>query len=101
MDAGQAKELLKGIGFSIFTPVIKNRKKYMYKVFEIVIDDVKGLGRFAEIELKEDFDDTDKAFEKIFDLLRQIGLKKIETLKRGYVSLIWNPDHDFSVIKEV
>ncbi len=100
-DAVQAKELLENIGFFVLTPIIKSRKKFKHNIFEIVIDEVKNLGRFVEIELKEAFTDTDVAYEKIYNLLRKIGIKKVAIQERGHVTQIMNPDHDFSIVREL
>ncbi|HEC64419.1 MAG TPA: class IV adenylate cyclase [bacterium] len=100
-DGAIAKELLINIGYSDLTEVIKKRLKYKYKKFEIVIDDVKNLGKFIEIELKDKFDDTDVAYERIWDLLRQIGIKEITEMSRGYVSMLWNPNKDFGKVRKL
>jgi adenylate cyclase class 2 len=102
-DDKAALKLLKLIGFSEAVPVDKTRKKYNYKNFEIVVDSVKGLGDFAEFEL---LDSEPKAnikseFERIYQLLREIGFKKISVQQRGYISMLWNKDYDFSKQKNL
>ena len=100
-DDKAALKLLNLIGFSEAVPVDKTRQKYNYKNFEIVIDNVKGLGDFAEFEL---LDSDPKAnikseFERIYQLLREIGFKKISVQQRGYISMLWNMNYDFTKTK--
>ena len=95
-DAAAALKLLKLLGFTDKTTVDKKRKVYDYKDFEIVQDCVKGLGEFAEFEYKGKKSTYKNELEKVFDLLKQIGFKKIRTQSRGYVSMLWNPRDDFT-----
>lgn len=88
-------ELLKNLGFTNETILDKTRKTYDAKEFEIVVDDVKGLGIFVEIELKKDVDDVKKGHEEINNLLKQIGIIEFKKQFRGYVSMLWNPQINF------
>lgn len=84
------------IGYTDNSLMDKTRQKYIAGNFEIVIDDVKDLGIFVEIEVLEHDDDTEVTIKKIYDLLKEIGITKFNKQTRGYISMIWNPDYDFN-----
>lgn len=94
---------MKLLGFKDFTLVDKKRKVYTYKNFEIVVDAVKGLGEFTEIELTDSDGSVPikQEFQRIYDFLKQIGFKQIRSQQRGYVSMLWNLDKDFTKIKDL
>ncbi|SRR5260221_1499955 len=97
-----ALKLFKNLGYTNETIIDKTRKIYDYRNFEIVIDNIKNLGDFTEIELKEDFEgDIKIGRDKIYNLLKEIGFKEIRVQMRGYVSMIWNPDKDFTKVKNL
>ncbi len=64
--------------------VEKTREKYLFKEFEIVIDNIKKnklysmWGVFVEIELRNQVDDVNSGVESIHGLLRTIGIKSFE-----------------------
>ena len=94
-DGKMTLDLLKNLGFTSETILDKTRKTYDAKDFEIVVDDVKDLGIFVEIELKKDVDDVKKGHEEINNLLKQIGITEFKKQFRGYVSMLWNPQINF------
>ena len=94
-DVETALQMLKELGFTEITCMQKVRRIYKADVFEIVIDEVKGLGIFIEFELKEYADDIDDALARIYDFIKQVGITTFKKQERGYVSMIWNPRYDF------
>jgi len=88
--------LLKTLGFTKQEFVEKDRDVYLYKGFEIVIDDVKNLGVFVEVEIKTEETETKKGIREIYDLFKLMGLKKITQFDRSYLHMLWNPGYDFS-----
>ncbi|MDQ6986110.1 MAG: class IV adenylate cyclase [Candidatus Dojkabacteria bacterium] len=98
-DLDSTRDLFQALGYTDITKVIKSREIYNYDVFEIVIDNVKELGIFIEVELKEEFNDPKAGHRKIKLFLKDTGIEKIKEQTRGYVSMFWNPEHDHGVTK--
>lgn len=97
-NAQNSLEFFTTLGYIDQTIIKKHRDIYIFSDFEIVIDNVEGLGYFAEFELKN-FDDsleTKKLFDEVFDFIKKIGFKNILVQKRGYVSMLLNPQVDFT-----
>jgi predicted adenylyl cyclase CyaB len=94
-DGKELLDLFMELGYTDVTKVEKKRDKYNTKDFEIVIDEVKNLGQFVEVELNEEVEDTEKGRMKIYEFLRMVGIVKFKVMTRGYVSMLWNPDKDF------
>lgn len=86
--AGLEKILLK-CGFKIFGVIDKRREQYKYKEFEINLDDIKGLGRYIEIEIFHS--NKDAGLKKIKDLMREMGIKKM--INKGYINMIRQKMH--------
>lgn len=99
---GQAMlSILKELGFTNSTVVNKTRQSFSYKNFEIELDEVKGLGSFVEVEVKDHKDDSEAGFAQIYKLLREIGITEFLEQKRGYVSMLWNPSTQFGKSKKI
>ncbi|MEP7104063.1 MAG: class IV adenylate cyclase [Candidatus Dojkabacteria bacterium] len=94
----EAFKLFKALGYTDITDVSKTRDVYDYENYEIVIDNVKGLGFFAEVELKNFPEDKDirEGFKIIRSFIQKMGFKTYLECKRGYVSMLWNPDFNFT-----
>lgn len=93
-------KILKVLGFKQISLIDKRRTVWQYQDFEFAIDQVKGLGDFAEIEYEGEMEDPSRANQKIFDLLREIGLKGWQKTRRGYNTMLWNPGKDrFEVVE--
>lgn len=88
-------ELMAQLGYTDVTIIDKIREEYMYLDFEVVIDDVKDLGTFVEIELKKDCEDVKAGHKEIKDFIKILGITKYKELYRGYVSMFWNPSIDY------
>lgn len=101
-DGLQTVKILEHAGYTDKIKIEKTRSIFMYEDFEIVFDDVEALGSFIEIEIKEHKHKTEKelinTLDRIYDLLRKIGLPEIKIFDRGYLCMFLNPDYDFSKI---
>jgi len=97
----EALKLFDAIGFTDKSDVSKSRDAYEYENFEIVLDKVNSLGDFAEIEIKgfPEEKDIHEGYEEIRKVIKKIGFTKYMQCNRGYVSMLWNPDHDFTIEK--
>ena len=88
-------KIFESLGFTDKTPVKKVRKTYRYKDFEIALDDVEGVGKFIEVELKREEDDVKKGTADIYQFLKEVGITELTRHHCGYVHMIWNPGYNF------
>ena len=80
-DAKTAVEILEKIGHKIDVVVDKLRKVYKYKNSEIVVDNIKSLGNFVEIESPN--------IEELENIEKMLGFNKSMRIdKYGYPDLI-------------
>ena len=100
-DGKKTLELFKALGYTDQTLMQKTRNTYSFDCFEIVIDQVKNLGTFMEVELKGEVSDVKAGIRHIYDFLKSIGVDKFELQKRGYVSMLWNPEFNFGEMIEL
>lgn len=97
-DGNIVLSILEKTGYITKVIINKQRKVYVYKYFEIVIDNVENLGIFVEVELKTDAEDPKEGKFLIYNFLKSIGIAKFKNYKLGYASIMLNPTHDFSEI---
>ena len=98
-NAASTLNIMQSLGFTNVTVVHKNRITYLYKDFEIAIDYIKDLGKFAEFEIKNF--KTDSPVEerrRLFDLLDQIALSDTNIVTHGYVVQLWNKKNNLNLI---
>ncbi len=91
----QADELRKILEFLDFKKVIiveKQREYWDCENFEVVLDEVNGLGYFVEVELKENCDDAMLGRQKCIEFLGKLGIIIYENdiIKSGYPVLLMN-----------
>jgi len=67
----------------------------------MVIDQEKNIGILMEVELKSEVSDVKAGIQCIYGFLETIGITKFELQKRGYVSMLWNPEFNFSEMIEL
>jgi len=86
------EKYLKESEYIAFAKVEKNRALYKYQCFEIAVDELNGLpGAFIEIELKEKGVPVQEGKQKIYEFLKQIGLKSIKEFNNDYLSMVLDP----------
>lgn len=100
-DGKTTLELMKALGYTEQTLMEKVRNTYVFDCFEIVIDRVKSLGMFMEVELKTEVKNPRVGLKLIYDFLKSIGIKRFKLERRGYISMLWNPDYDFGTLVEL
>ncbi len=93
VEISQPDEFRKILGFLDFKKVItvdKQREYWDCGNFEVVFDNVVGLGLFIEIEAKKGFKDTTTAKEGCINFARELGIKNVENnhIKKGYPVLL-------------
>jgi len=88
--ADQLLEMLTLLGFRPIGEVVKRRAPFHLswqgRDLEIVLDDVRDLGWYVELETFAGETDRDAAREVLFDLSRELGLGKSE--RRSYLRLL-------------
>lgn len=86
----QWSEMLTALGFKEVLQVAKSRTPFQVTVdsreLEIVLDEIDGLGWFAEIETMADEHNLDMAREAVLQLAKQLELSKPE--RRSYLELL-------------
>ncbi len=89
-------QMYEKLGFEKDIIIDKKRRIYHYKEIEIAMDQVKNLGDFVELELKEQVKNVKAAKGELYELLKEIGITKYRVQEKGYVTMMWNPGHDFT-----
>ena len=83
----EAKDMLIRLGFKPVAVVEKKRK--IYKVGKsgviICVDDVKGVGRFIELEIESD-SINDK--EILFAIAKKLGYRRDESIRKSYLEMM-------------
>ncbi len=68
--------------------VTKNRKSYKYKGFEILVDYIKELGYFLEIEAKKIESSIEETKKECYIILEELGVEWEKALNMGYPDMI-------------
>jgi adenylate cyclase class 2 len=81
--SNETKKILKKLGFSRSLVISKKRRLYTLENLLVCVDDVRGLGRYVEVESKNPQDEP-----KILALMRKIGVKPRECTTKTYAQLL-------------
>lgn len=82
-DFPRMRNILESLGFAVSGTVEKKRKLFTLNDIEICVDDVNGLGTFAELEKKGEMGQGIE--EELFVLAAKLGLCRFE--RRSYLEL--------------
>ncbi len=86
IDSGyKAIDIFRELGFRSIT-IYKRRKIYRYGVAKIFLDDVKGLGKFVEIEI-ENVNSIDEFREILTKILDTLNLPK-QLIPKSYLEIM-------------
>ena len=78
------REIFNRLGLIKFIEINNNKETYKYNDYEIVIEDVKDLGLFMEVEYCTNEDvDVKKIKEEIQTFINSLGLNVSEELNMG------------------
>lgn len=93
-DAGQLRKIFEALDFKPAITVEKKRKNWIYKDYEISVDEVTDLGEFVEVEYKglAKNPDPDLIVKEMANFLRSAGCEKIERNFIGYPYMILFPE---------
>src|SRR3989344_497678 len=93
-DRDTANKIFLAMDFKPLVTVDKTRRKFMYKDYEIALDDVVGLGSFVEIEYKgKETVDPQTTTNQMVEFLKKIDCGRIELNNGGYPMLLLFPDN--------
>lgn len=88
-DGKTLLKILKMLDFTEICRIDKKREVFKYQDFEIVLDRVKKLGDFIEVELAGNFKDREKHEKRIIEILDKLNVNKEQYCKwGGYVELM-------------
>jgi len=85
-DADKAVQLLKSLGFRVHFVIDKQREIFEEENYQITIDNVKGLGIFAEVEWTGSDGDEEEIRKSCARKAKSLGLDKIQD--KGYLRLL-------------
>ncbi len=93
-DAKETRSIIELLGYKEEVRVSKTRIKTKYNGWEICVDDVRGLGKFMEVEeLTDEKADGEEVQEKLFCFLETLGVKRIDRVENGYDTLMYSKIH--------
>lgn len=84
------EKILNAIGYMNIACVNKVRTKYLLRnEFEIVLDEIKDLGFFIEVEAMKDFGSVKETRDKIFNFINSLPIQNYRIDYRGYPFLVY------------
>ena len=81
-------KILKKVGMISKVVIKKERNAYAYGDFEIVIDNIDGLGYFIEVEAKKIIGDIEKTRKKCYEILKMLDIEYEDVSDFGYPQLV-------------
>ena len=94
-EIDQLEKILSVLNFETVVIVDKKRQAYLYKDYEIALDEVKDLGNFVEVEYKgTKVRDAKEIAAEIKEFLKVLNLGRIKLNSVGYAFKLLNPDGD-------
>lgn len=88
-DFNVCREILKRLLFIEVAEILKVRKTYRLNEFKVNLDDVKGLGKYLEVEAKaQSINDIPSVEEKLKNILRKLGFHEGQLIRKSYLELI-------------
>jgi len=83
------REMLKKLSFIEFIELSKIRKIYRIDEFKINLDDVRGLGKYLEVEAEaSSISDIPNVEGKIRKILEKLGFREEQFIKKSYLELL-------------
>jgi adenylate cyclase, class 2 len=90
-DAKETRAIIEILGYKEEVRVHKIRIKTRYKGWEICVDDVRGLGKFIEVEeITDEKVDGGKVQERLFCFLETLGVMRTDRVANGYDTLMYS-----------
>jgi adenylate cyclase class 2 len=86
-DHQKFDNILRILGFKSIRSVDKVRRKYEFEGVNVMIDEVKDLGRFLEVEVLVE-GNFEAAKQHVFSILKKTGLDKEKLTRESYLELL-------------
>lgn len=86
-DYQKFDNILRILNFRSIRSVDKVRRQYEFEGVNIMVDEVKDLGRFLEVEVLVE-DNFDAAKQHVFSILKRAGVEKGELTRESYLELL-------------
>lgn len=87
--------ILHALGFTEAGIVRKIREVYRTEGITVSLDAVEGLGEFLEVEIMAESEkELEPARHKLFDLLKQFGFDKEDSIRTSYLEMVLEKDKD-------
>lgn len=84
-DAKELEEIIKLLGYELYSDITKIRRKVKVGDIEICVDSVPSLGDFIEAELIMSHDSNhDDVVRELWDLLESLGIDRSDEVHEGY-----------------
>lgn len=88
-DENSLQKILESLDFRPLMVIEKERDYYTYgDEFEIVLDNVKDLGFFVEIEALKDFGGHEQTKKRLMEFAAKIGIDATNMDPRGYIEML-------------
>lgn len=87
-DADETAAVLEGLGFDPAATVEKRRETWRLDGFEVVLDDVTGLGEYVEVEREVAESGIERAHSGAEQVLRDLGLDPADAVRTSYLGLL-------------
>jgi len=83
------REMLKKLSFTEFIELSKTRKIYRVDGFKINLDDVRGLGKYIEVEAEaSSISDIPNVEGRIREILEKLGFREEQFIRKSYLELL-------------
>lgn len=85
------EDILTNSGYIYVVEIDKVRDAFLFKNFEINLDQIRDLGLFVEVAIEvpeSESDNKDIYIKKLEELLAKLGCEKQQIIKLGYVKLM-------------
>lgn len=84
-DSAELEEIIKLLGYELYSDLTKVRQKGKYGDIEICVDEVPGLGSFIEAEkLMHKEAEHDEVVGELWKFFKKLGLDKADEVHEGY-----------------
>lgn len=87
-DGKKLLQIFEKLDFCSILEVYKERTYYTKENISICMDDVRGLGEYAEIEILDSEKSAGGDEKQIWRILEEMGLGKVQTERKTYLELL-------------
>ncbi len=85
VDCSELIKILEALGFRKVIELVKVREVYKFNGVEIVLDDVRGLGTFVEVEVRAESEEEGRV--KVREVFRLLGISEKDITPKTYLEI--------------